>query len=354
MAEERYVAYVGTYTHGSSVGIHIFDVDPKTFAMEERKVVPINNPSSMIISNNGKYLYSIADLGVHSFRILPDGDLEPMNQKWTGGMRGCCLELTPNDRFLFVGGYHDGRVSVMHLNEDGSIGEIADGVFHKGIGLNITDRRSMPHVTCVKMTPDYKGLCAVDSGLDQVKVYDVNPVTGELHMNDIIRCALDSAPRIVRIDKQRRFLYVLGEMSNRVCVYKAIPDNDPDDPKDSFECIQKISTIEEGEHQQAAASGIEFTPDGKHLFVSNAGINSVIVYDVDEETGLLTKTCHLKSSGDYPKALCMMPDNEHFAVLSHNTNEIFIYQMNYEGNYFLMNARPLHIEQPNWMCLHKL
>ena len=52
------------------------------------------------------------------------------------------------------------------------IGEIADGIFHKGIGVNITDRSSMPHVTCVKVTPDQKSVCAVDSGLDQVKIVE--------------------------------------------------------------------------------------------------------------------------------------------------------------------------------------
>lgn len=353
MGKDRYVAYVGTYTHGSSVGIHIFDIDTDTWSMKERKVVPINNPSDVLVSNNGKYLYAIADLGVHSYKILEDGDLEFMNSQWTGGMRGCYLETDPDDRFLFVAGYHDGRISVMRLNEDGTIGEIADGIFHKGIGLNITDRRSMPHVTCVKLTPDFKGICAVDSGLDQVKVYDVDYETGKLHLNDIIRCELDSSPRMIRIDKQRKYLYILGEMSNRVCVYKAVPDVVSEE-KEQFELVQKISTIEEEEHLQAAASGIEFSDDGKHLFVSNAGVNSVIVYDVDQETGMLSKLCDIKSSGDYPKSLAVMPDNEHFVVLSHNTNEIFTYKMDYENKYFLMTTKPIIIEQPNSIYIHKL
>lgn len=353
MSKDRYVAYVGTYTHGSSLGIHIFDIDSDTWNMTERKVVPINNPSDVLVSNNGKYLYAIADLGVHSYRILEDGDLEFMNSQWTGGMRGCYLETDPDDKFLFVAGYHDGRVSVMHLNEDGTVGEIADGIFHKGIGLNITDRRSMPHVTCVKMTPDNKGVCAVDSGLDQVKVYDVDPVTGSLHLNDIIRCELDSSPHMVRIDKNRRFIYILGEMSNRVCIYKAVPDT-VDEEKDKFELVQKISTIKDGEHQQAAAAGIEFSKDGKHLFVSNAGVNNVIIYDVNQEDGTLSKLCDIKCSGDYPKALAVMPDSQHFVVLSHNTDEMFIYQMNYEEKYFLMTAKPIKIEQPNSIYIHKL
>ena len=45
MKQEKYVAYVGTYTHENSVGIHIYDVDVEAGKLTERKVVPINNPS---------------------------------------------------------------------------------------------------------------------------------------------------------------------------------------------------------------------------------------------------------------------------------------------------------------------
>ena len=61
MENERYVAYVGTYTHGSSIGIHLYDVDVKEGTLSERKVIPVNNSSYVVKSQNGKYLYSIAD-----------------------------------------------------------------------------------------------------------------------------------------------------------------------------------------------------------------------------------------------------------------------------------------------------
>ena len=77
---------------------------------------------------------------------------------------------------------------------------------------------------------------------------------------------------------------------------------------------QRISTIEPDEKQRAAASGIEFSPDGNHLLVTNAGINTVIIYDVDKETGVITTLFHCKTSGDYPKAVAVMPDNKHFIV----------------------------------------
>ena len=61
---EKYVAYVGTYTHGSSIGIHLYDVDVKEGTLSLRKVIPVNNSSYICRSSNGKFLYSIADEGV--------------------------------------------------------------------------------------------------------------------------------------------------------------------------------------------------------------------------------------------------------------------------------------------------
>ena len=145
MKEKKYVAYVGTYTHGNSKGIYIYDLDVENGRAIERKVVPINNPSYIKKSHNGKYLYSISDEGVRSFKILPDGDLEPMNSASICGMRGCYLSTDKLDRYLFVGGWHDGKVTVMRLNEDGTIGEMTDEVFHQGIG-SVAERNFRPHV----------------------------------------------------------------------------------------------------------------------------------------------------------------------------------------------------------------
>ena len=100
--------------------------------------------------------------------MLPDGDLEAVNKQWIGGMRGCYVEVDDEKRYLFVGGHHDGRVTMMHLEKDGSIGTIADGIFHKGMARGSDRRTNTPHVDCVKLTPDQKFLCAVDNGLDQV------------------------------------------------------------------------------------------------------------------------------------------------------------------------------------------
>ena len=351
MSEEKYVAYVGTYTHGNSVGIHIYDVDTENGSMTEKKVVPINNPSHLTVSADGRFLYSIADEGVASFKILPDGDLEPINEKWIGGMRGCYVEVDDQNRYLFVGGYHDGRVTMMKLQEDGSIGEIADGIFHNGMGRSISERNFRPHVNCVKLTPvNQQYLCAVDGGLDQVKIYQIDYEKGKLKIADILRGHMESSPRMIRFSPDGSYAYVLCEESNTIDVYKYACT--PDGPM--FEGIQSVPTVKESEKATCGASGLEISQDGKYLFCSNAGANDTVIYEISQEDGTLTVLCSSKISGDYPKNLAIFPGNQYFASLNHETNEITIFRINYEKKCFLMCQKPLSIDKPNCIHIHKL
>lgn len=348
--KERYVAYVGTYTHENSVGIHLYDLDAESGMMKERKVIPINNPSDLLVSKDGRFLYSIADEGVEAFRILEDGDLEPINEQWIGGMRGCYVEVDSKNRYLFVAGHHDGKVTMMRLGKDGSIEGIADGVFHKGMGRSIAERNSKPHVDCVKLTPDEKFLCAVDNGLDHVKIYRVDYDEGKLELEDILRCPLESAPHMIRFSRDGRFAYVLYELLNEVEVFSyTLEAGEP-----HFEKIQTITTMAPKDDNACAASGMEVSQDGKYLFCSNAGMNSVVIYEIDQKTGCLSLMCNSKISGDYPKMLGICPDRMHFFSLNHETNTITMFRVNYEEKYILMECKPIPIDKPNCIYIHKL
>ncbi len=179
MSKDKYIAYVGTYTHGSSIGIHVYDLDVENGYMTERNVIPVNNASHIAKSNNGKYLYSIADEGVEVLKIDENGDLSEINKVGIDGMRGCFLSTDIDGKFLFVAGYHDGKITVVRIHQDGRLGSVMDGIFHQGLG-SVAERNFRPHVSCAMPTPDGKYLCVVDNGIDQIKLYTVDPVTGKL------------------------------------------------------------------------------------------------------------------------------------------------------------------------------
>ena len=53
---KKYVAYVGTYTHGTSKGIQVYDVNLEEGTLTERSEVEVSNASYTAVSKNGKYL----------------------------------------------------------------------------------------------------------------------------------------------------------------------------------------------------------------------------------------------------------------------------------------------------------
>ncbi len=301
MSKKKYVAYVGCYTHGSSrQGIHVYDVDVEKGVLTERSSVEVSNASHMAVSKNGKYLY--------------------------------------------VAGYHDGKVPVVHTHKDGRLGSLMDGVFHTGLG-SVAERNFRPHVNCVRPTPDNKYLCAVDNGIDQVKIYRINKQRDKLELVDILRCPRESGPRIIRFSDDGKFAYILFELSNEIKSYKY--DGTGKTPE--FELIQTIETTAKKDVHDThnAASGLSLANDGKHLFCTTAGEDTVSMFERDEETGMLTRKFTLPISGEYPKDLVLLPDDKHLVLANHASNTLTTFTVDYEKNIIVMNDRPIKITEPN-------
>ncbi|MGX8703421.1 MAG: lactonase family protein [bacterium] len=350
MADKHYVAYVGTYTHGTSKGIHIYDVNVEEGLLFLRRVVPVNNSSYLTCSRNGKVLYTIADEGVEAFQIEEDGDLTPINAIDIDGMRGCHLSTSINGKYLFVAGYHDGKVTVVHTHHDGQLGRLLDGVFHRGQGA-INERCFRPHVCCVRVTPDDQYLCAVDEALDQILIYKIHPVSEKLQLVDILRMGREVAPRSIHFSKDGRYAYVLCQITNTIRVYKYFLN---EHGRPEFNQIQEVSTLSNARDPHDAASSLRLSYDGAYVFCSTAGDDSIGCFKIDPETGLLTKVFALPISGDYPKDIALFPDQKHIAVVNNGSNTITTFTVDYEKKTLAMKGRPQKLDKPNCMIFHEI
>ncbi len=345
----KYVAYVSTYTMDNDVGIHIYDVDEINGRLSEKGQVKITNSSYLTISHNRKYLYAITDTGVASYKILSDGMLELINNASINGMRGCYLSTDYDDKFLFVAGYHDAKITVLKVGEDGAVGQICDEVYHKGLG-SVVERNYQPHVSCVKMTRDNAFLCAADLGMDHVKVYSLNHETGKLTLADIIHCDQDSAPRYIKFHKNGYYAYIIHELSNTIDVYTYEQiNNNP-----QFEKIQSISTLNDYHTSGCVACSMKFSADHKLLLCSNAGDNSVGVFKIDEEDGSLTKLFVLPTSGDYPKDIAIFPDGKHIISLNHESDTMTFFNLDTEKKIIVMNGPEIKVSKGNCIIMKKL
>lgn len=346
---DKYVAYVGSYTHESSNGIHIFDMNVDKGRISHREEVQIDNPSFIAFSHSKEHLYSICDQGIAAYTILDDGNLELLNVLSINGMRGCHLTLSGDDRFIIVSGYHDGKLTVVSLTKDGCLDHITDEIFHKGTG-SIADRNFQPHISWSVFTPDEELLCVCDLGIDQIKLYEFNHRTGKLKLYDIIRSQLESAPRQMIFSADGKYAYVLCELKNYINVYSY----DRNNGKSRFELIQNIFTLRKGHRSNSAAACLCFSNSGDNLICSNAGDNTVTIYSVDKQTGLLNSLSSLPVSGDYPKYISMFPDDKHIMSMNNDGNTITIFTIHFDKGLIVMNGPDIHISRPNNMIIKKL
>ncbi len=349
---DKYVAYVSSYTtsSGNNYGIRVYDVDMEAGRFTEKEKIEVTNSSYITISHNEKFLYSITDFGVEAYKIGKGGSLECISKAGINGMRGSYLSTDYTDSWLFVAGYHDGKITVLKLNEDGTIGQITDEVYHRGMG-SVAERNYRPHVQCVKMTRDNKFLCAADLGLAHVSVYQFNHKTGKIKMVDTIHSELNSAPRHLKFTKDGKFLFIVNELKCTIDVYSyvAIEDDQPE-----FEKVQTISTLNDYHSQDAAASALNLSEDCQYIVSSTAGDNSVSIFKIYQETGELSKILCLPVSGDYPKDAALFPDDKHLVSLNHEANTMTFFNVDLEKGLIIMNGREMKVDQPNCIIFHKL
>ena len=269
----KYMAYVGSYSYtGKAKGITVYDVDVEAGKFIYRCEVEVDNSSYLKASQNGQILYSIADEGVVAFRVLPNGSLARLNSANIRGMRGCHLSTSKADDYIFISGFHDGKITLV----------------------------------------------------------------------DTIRCELESAPKYFMFSSDGRFFYVLYELKNMIEVYsykegERVP---------IVEKIQTIPSTGSKPNQLTAACAMHLSPDEKHLFCSNAGDNTVSMYDRDDETGMLTMRFCLPISGDYPKDIAIFPDGKHLASINHE-GSISFFKIDYEKGLLVMSDRSITVNEPN-------
>jgi len=344
---DKYVAYVGSYTRGDSKGISIFDVNDKSIAFELRDVFEIHNPSFLKLSHDEKYLYTTCDEGVAAFKILKDGGLVLLNKAPVNGLRPCYLSLDSKNEFLACGGYHDGKLTVLRVEEDGSVGGVTDEVFMKGLG-SIAGRNYRCYVNCALFTPDEKYLLAVDLGMDQVKIYKFDHKSGRIKLHDILRCELESGPKHMIFSNDGKYAYMTHENKNYISQYAYNPKSA------EFTKMQVISTLPENYDGYSSAITLKISEDDRHLYATNSGNNSVAVYSIHPETKAMETLCILPISGDYPRDILLMPDGRNIVCTNQESDSLTCFTVQYDKRYIVMNGKPTDIYSPTSIQLKKL
>ena len=189
---------------------------------------------------------------------------------------------------LVVANYGSGSVAAFPLQDDGRLGEASSVIQHRGSSVNAR-RQQGPHAHSVNFSLDNRFLVAADLGLDKVMLYRADPTRETIESNDppFTEVKPGSGPRHFTFHPSGRYAYVINELSSTVTAFRYEAE------RGALNEIQTLSTLPNGFEGRNSTAEVRVHPSGKFLYGSNRGHDSIVVYAVDAETGMLRAVEHV-------------------------------------------------------------
>jgi 6-phosphogluconolactonase len=306
---------LGTYTRRKSEGLYSIELNTETKQLENLKVeAEIGSPTYLDASEDASLLYAVlkddSDRGgIIGLKQTDDGSYATTDVHTEEGAPPCYVAYDPKKQFVYTANYHKGEVAVYKTDERGSL-ELTDTVAHSG--KSVHENQKGPHAHYFDLTPDEKYLVACDLGTDEVLTYEVD-AEGKLSEVDRISVAPGTGPRHIVFHPNGKYAYLFGELSSDVLVFEY------DSSTGTLSERQTISSIPEEHTGFNGGAAIRISSDGKFVYASNRGHDSIVVYAVQED-GTLELVEYAPTEGETPRDFNLDP-SEQFVVVGHQDTD---------------------------------
>lgn len=340
MKQNRLV-FIGSYTQsivlgtgetvpGSGDGVTVYRMG-ETGKLTRLFAAGKPNPTYLALSADGRFLYTVNELkeyheeassAVSAYRVDPDsGELTLLSRRMTGGMDACYLSVSPNGKFVLVANYSGGSFALFPVLPDGSLSTPSCFVQHYGHGANPA-RQAGPHVHQITADPTGERILVADLGTDQLSVYGIDWDCGCVSPNAAPTIPFNpgDGPRQFVFDALGRTLYLVTELGNTVCVFEY------DQKTGKAKLLQTLPTLPDECAGDSIAACIKLHPDGKLLYASNRGYDSITSYRVHED-GTLTPLRIQKTGGKTPRDFNITPDGNFLLSGFQDSNELILYSI---------------------------
>jgi 6-phosphogluconolactonase len=347
--------YVGTYTSGESKGIYRLRLDLATGGLSpEGDPTETVNPSFLAFHPSGRFLYAVNETGdarrdpsggVSAFAIdAKTGSLTFLNRQPSGGPAPCHLSVDKAGRHVLVANYWDGSVSVLPIGTDGRLGAATARIQHEGHGPN-AERQEGPHAHSVHLDADNRFALVADLGSDRVAVYRFDAQKGTLTANEPAAGVLPpgSGPRHFAFHPDGRHAYVINELNATVTVF----DYDP--AKGALAPQQTVPTLPAGFTGANTTAEVVVRPDGRFVYASNRGHDSLALFSVDAATGRLTALGHQPTLGRQPRNFAIDPSGTFLLAANQDSDSVVVFRIDPASGKLDPVGKPLHVPRP--VCL---
>jgi len=332
-AKGQYLAYVGTYTaKTNSKGIYAFHFDTATGQLTAIGVAAETpDPSWVVVHPSGKYAYAANEAGkastVSAFAVdAKNGKLTLLNQIPALGEDPCYLSFDKTGKYVLVANYSSGTIAVFPVLADGRLGEHTALVKDEGATGPNKERQEAPHAHWIGVTPGNLFAFVADLGLDEIMMYRFDANKGSLVPHEPAFATLDpgAGPRHIAIHPNGRFVYAANELKSTVTVFSSAAQkkNQP-----YLVLKQQVSLLPQNFSGRNDAAEIAVHPNGKFLYASNRGHDSIAVFAIDEANGTLTSVADVSTGGKEPRHFAIDPTGKYLLAENQFSNNIVVFKI---------------------------
>lgn len=326
------LVYVGTYTGPKSQGIYAFRLKPDA---NEPSLEPLGlaaeavQPSFLAIDPSRNLLFALNESAswngqptgsVTSYAIdRTTGKLRKISETSSAGAAPCHLLLDRTGRNLLVANYSAGNVALIRVDADGRLGAPQSVQQHRGQSVNPA-RQKGPHAHAVTLDPAERFLFVCDLGIDKVMVYRFDAEKGTLIPNDPAFAPLKpgAGPRHMAFRPDGRFAYVVNELDSTVTAFAY------DGSGGRLTEIQTVTTLPATFTGRSTTAEILVHPNGRLLYASNRGHDTLARFTIDPDSGRLTATGHHPTGGKTPRHFGLDPTGTLLAMGNQGTDTIVL------------------------------
>ncbi|MGA2328285.1 MAG: lactonase family protein [Bryobacteraceae bacterium] len=344
--------YFGTHTEGPGRGFSLARFDTATGVLTKPEfLIQAAAPAFFVIHPDGRHLYASNSIktfqgqpvgAVSAYAIDPaSARLTLLNQQPSGGADANYVDLDATGRYLFVANYEGGNIAAFALKPDGSIGERTAFFQHTGSSVN-PQRQKHAYAHSIKVDPANRFVLVGDLGLDRVFIYRFDARDGSMQSNDppFVKVAPGSGPRHLAFHPNGRFVYVINEMGSTVVAFAW------DSARGTLTEIETVSTLPEGFKGVNNCAEIRVHPNGKFLYASNRGHDSLAVFAIDAKTGRLTFVEHVPTQGKMPRNFAFDPTGRWLLVTNHGSDNAVVFRIDDNTGRLTETGQPVPVPYP--------
>lgn len=350
--KRKYSLYFGTYTRGESQGIYSaqFDVIDGTL-LSMHDPVYSENPSFLAVSPDKQFLYAVNEVNTYlgkptgavtAFKIDPETHaLTELNHQSSHGAHPAHIVVDATGRFVLTANYSGGNIAVLPIQPTGKVGTLEQMVMHSGSGPNMR-RQRQPHPHSVTFSPDQQHVMVADLGIDQVRIYRWDAQNGTLTVNDppAFQTAAGAGPRHFAFHPKNNYAYIINELNSTLTALKYHPDSG------ALTEIGTVSTLPENFEGDNTCADIHVSRDGRFVYGSNRGHNSIAVFEVDQDSGQLFLVQNQDTRGRTPRNFALDPTGKWLLVANQNSDSITIFSIDNKSGMLVPVGEPYTIPSP--------